>query len=93
MNLKDLMPFILSLGGVLSDYATTSVGLSLGFRETHPQYSPIYALIIFWGCLAILHLTLPKSWIWRLNMHILALASYLGAINNLLVLLPYLLSV
>ena len=93
MNLRSLVPFIVSLGGVLLDYVTTTIGLSLGFRETHPHYSPVYALLIFWGCLTILHLTLPKAWVWRLNIHIIAFLSYLGAVNNLLVLLPYLLSI
>ena len=92
LNSKSLFPFILSLGGIITDYITTVIGLSLGFTESHPQYSPINAIIIFWGCIALLHVTLPKSKIWRLNIQILALVSYLGTINNLLVLLPHILS-
>ncbi len=80
-------PFVLSLGGVLSDYATTTIGLGLGFYETHSQYHPMWALLIFWGAIALLTLTLPKKKSWRLSIYGFALAPYLGAINNLLVIL------
>ena len=43
------LPFFVSLIGVLADYFTTMVGLKLGFYETHQQYHPAYALIIFWA--------------------------------------------
>jgi hypothetical protein len=42
-----LMPFLISLGGVVFDYWTTTIGLSMGFVETHPQYHPFKALAIF----------------------------------------------
>ena len=85
--LKRVVPFILSLAGVLSDYATTRIGLSLGFYETHPQYHPVLALVIFWGAIALLSATLPKKGFWRLSVSGLASTSYLGAINNILVIL------
>ena len=90
MILKQWMkPFLIALGGVLSDYATTTYGLNFctGLYETHPQYSPVWALLIFWGAIAVLTLTLPKKKPWNLSINSLALASYLGAINNVLVIL------
>jgi len=82
-------PFIVALGGVLSDYATTTYALNFctGLYETHPQYSPIWALIIFWGAIALLTLTLPRRGPWRISIDALALVSYTGAINNILVIL------
>jgi len=90
MVLKQWMtPFLIALGGVLSDYATTTYALNFctGLYETHPQYSPLWALFIFWGAIAILTLTLPKKKPWNLSINSLALASYMGAINNILVIL------
>jgi len=82
-----MSPFLLALGGVVSDYITTNIGLGIGFYETHPQYHPVWALLIFWGALAVLTLTLPRKKPWNLSIHGLALTSYLGAINNTLVIL------
>jgi len=83
-----MLPFLLALGGVISDYVTTTIGLSLGgFYETHPGYHPFWALLIFWGAITILNLTLPKRKPWTIGINGLALASYLGAVNNILVIL------
>jgi len=90
MILKQWMtPFLIALGGILSDYATTTYALNFctGLYETHPQYSPVWALLIFWGALALLTLTLPKKKPWTLSINSLALASYIGAVNNILVIL------
>ena len=90
MILKQWMtPFLIALGGILSDYATTTYALNFctGLYETHPQYSPVWALLIFWGALALLTLTLPKKKPWTLSINSLALASYAGAINNIFVIL------
>ena len=83
--LKKFLPFMLSLGGVLSDFITTTIGLGLGFYETHPNYHPLSALLIFWGVIAILVLLLPKERPWRLSINTIAMISYLGAVNNTLV--------
>jgi len=80
-----IVPFILTLGGVASDYISTIIGLGMGFYEANPQYHPLWALLYFWGALAILTLTLPKGKIWKLTKNGLALASYLGFLNNILV--------
>jgi hypothetical protein len=82
-----LMPFLISLGGILLDYWTTCVGLSMGFVETHPEYHPLRALAIFWGAIAILTATLPKTRKWMMSINALASLPYLGAINNALVIL------
>ncbi len=83
-----MLPFLLALGGVISDYATTTIGLSMGgFYETHAAYSPVWALLIFWSAIALLTLALPRKKPWTLSIHGIALASYLGAVNNTLVIL------
>lgn len=87
ISTERITPFLVSLVGVLSDYVTTRIGLSLGFYETHPQYHPILALLVFWGTLTMLMLTLPKKRPWNLSLHGLALWSFLGAVNNILVIL------
>lgn len=92
VKVKELFPFIISLIGIIMDYLTSVVGLSLGFVERHPNYSPINALIIFWGSITLLKKTLPKGRFWQLSIDIISLAPYLGMINNLLVILPYVLS-
>ena len=90
MTFKQWMtPFLIALGGVLSDYATTTYALNFctGLYETHPQYSPIWALLIFWGAIAVLTLTLPKKKPWNISINGIASASFIGAVNNLLVIL------
>jgi len=79
------VPFILALGGIVSDYISTIIGLGMGFYEIHPQYHPLWALLCFWGAITIMTLTLPKGRIWKLTENGLALVSYLGFFNNILV--------
>ncbi|MBS7639795.1 MAG: hypothetical protein QW804_05545 [Candidatus Bathyarchaeia archaeon] len=82
---KILMPFLISLGGILLDYWTTSIGLSMGFIEIHPEYHPLKALAIFWSAITVLVATLPRTRFWRMSINALAALPYLGAINNVLV--------
>ncbi|MCW4020395.1 MAG: hypothetical protein NWF14_04110 [Candidatus Bathyarchaeota archaeon] len=84
-----MLPFLLAIGGIISDYATTTIALTMctGLYETHPQYNPVWALMIFWGAIAVLTSTLPKKKPWNLSINGLALASYTGAVNNTLVIL------
>jgi hypothetical protein len=82
-----ILPFLLALGGVVSDYVTTTIGLGMGFYETHPQYHPFWAILCFWGALTILTLALPRKKPWTLCVNGLASASYLGFVNNALVIL------
>lgn len=86
-NSKLFLPFLISLFGVVADYITTITGLRYGFYETHPQYHPALALLIFWSALSVLTLTLPRRKSWEISKNILASTSLLGAINNTLVIL------
>ncbi len=84
-----MLPFFLALGGIISDYTTTTIGLNFytGLYETQMQYSPVFALLIFWTAITILTLTLPRKKPWTLGINGLAIASYIGTINNILVIL------
>lgn len=81
------LPFLLTLGGVFSDYITTNMGLGLGYYESQPNYNPLLALVVFWGITAVLVLLLPEERPWRMSINTLMLSSYLGAVNNALVIL------
>jgi len=85
--LNRIVPFIVSLGGVLSDYLTTRMGLGLGYYETHVLYNPLSALSIFWGATTMLAVILPKRNLWDIGITSLAAVSYLGTVNNILVIL------
>ncbi len=84
-----IMPFILALCGIITDYLTTTMGLNFftGFRETNASYSPIWAILYFWGAIAVLTMTLPRKRPWSWGTTGLALASYFGAVNNVLVIM------
>ena len=81
----NVLPYLISFAGVLSDYLTTTIGLGLGFFESNPSFNPLLAIAIFWGTLAILNLMLPKGKVWTVSKDIFVLVSFLGAINNTLV--------
>ena len=83
----NVLPFLISLIGVMTDFLTTNVGLGFGFYETHSTYHPVLALTIFWVALTTLSLTLPKKKIWETSKNILAATSFLGTVNNSLVIL------
>lgn len=76
------LPFLKVFGGVISDYVTTVVGLGMGFCEANPRYNPVLSLLVFCTVTAILILTVPREKPWNLSLKGIALASYLGAINN-----------
>jgi hypothetical protein len=80
-----LLPYIISLVGVLSDYLTTNFGLGLGLIETNAFYHPILALAIIWGELGVLSLMLPKSRLGDMTKNVVSLASFIGIVNNTLV--------
>jgi hypothetical protein len=81
------VPLLLLIGGVASDYITTLIGLGRGFYETHAQYHPLWASLFFGGAFVLLALTMPRKKPWSLGVYGLAIVSYLGAVNNLLVIL------
>jgi len=61
---------------------TSVIGLNMGFVETHPQYSPLNAIIIFTALNATLSI-LDVSWRWQIPRLLIAGSSMLGMINNL----------
>ena len=81
------LPFLKVFGGVISDYVTTAIGLGMGFCEMNPKYNPVFSLLVFCVATAILTLTVPREKPWNLCLKGIAIASYLGAINNALVIL------
>ena len=82
-----LSAFLISLIGVAADYVSTLLGLDRGFYETHPQYHPLLALAIFWTAMAVLALSLPRGRWWEGGIRFIAAWSFLGAVNNTLVIL------
>lgn len=88
MSLRDwTLPFTLVLGGIISDYITTKLALSLftGIFELHLGYNPFLALVIFFSSLTLLKLSLPEKKPWNKLVIAFTFFSYFGAINNLLV--------
>jgi len=90
MNIR-LKQFLIAetiiLIGVSGDYATSVIGLNMGFIETHPQYSPLNAILIFTAVNAALSI-LDVSWRWQIPRLLIAGSSMLGMINNLALLFP-----
>jgi len=82
-----LSAFVISLMGVAADYVSTCLGLGRGFYETHLQYHPLLALAIFWVAVAVLALSLPRGRWWEGSIRFIAAWSFLGAVNNTLVIL------
>jgi hypothetical protein len=80
-------PFLFTLGGIILDYESTTIGLSIGFIETHPQYHPVWALLYFWGAMVVFTLLIPKRKICKFSLYGFTLFSYLGVLNNILVIL------
>jgi len=82
-----IQPFLISLTGIITDHITTNIGLGLGFYETHPQYHPAIALIVFWSGLTLLTKTLPQKRLCNILKNIIASIAFLGTMNNTLVIL------
>lgn len=83
MRTQKYLPFFISFSGCILDYISTSIGLSLGFYETHLTYSLLNALIIFTVANSILYY-LPHLMKYKI---IFSSFSYLGFVNNIYVLL------
>ena len=86
-RLEDLVPYIIATLGITSDLMTTQLGLAKGLREAHASYHPIYAFAIFWSTLTIATIAFPKRAPWRITTYAIAYISFLGAFNNILVIL------
>ena len=82
---RTIIPYLVSVLGIFSDYLTTNIGLRLGLREINVSYNPVLALIIFWGALTFLNLTLQNKRLLNMSRNILSYTSFLGALNNTLV--------
>jgi hypothetical protein len=82
-----LPPFLLALCGVILDYVFTTMGLTMGFYEMNPQYHPAWALLYFWGIMVMFALFMPKRKIRMLSLYGLSAVSYMGVLNNALVIL------
>ena len=80
-----LIALPITLLGVVSDWITTQIGLGMGYYETHPMYNPVLALVISWASILILLKTLPMGKIWDYVIYFIISWSFLGAINNILV--------
>jgi hypothetical protein len=74
-----------ALIGVGSDWVTTQAGLGMGYNETHLTYHPLLALVIFLSSVLILLMALPRGRKWDAAIFFLASWSFLGAVNNILV--------
>jgi hypothetical protein len=82
-----MLPFLLALGGIMSDFISTTIGLGMGLCEANPQYNPLWALLVYWGAIMILYLTCYQKKFWTMSADVVALTSYLGFINNTLLIL------
>jgi len=81
------MGFPIALLGVVCDWITTQVGLGMGYYETHLMYHPVLALVIFLTAIIFLLTVLPRGRRWDYAIYFLASWSFLGAVNNTLVIL------
>lgn len=79
-----MLPFFLTLGGIIADYVSTTIGLGMGLCEINTQYNPLWALLVYWGAIMILYLTCYQKKLWTVGANAVALTSYLGFINNTL---------
>jgi hypothetical protein len=84
-----IIPFLLVIGGIVSDYLTSHVGLSMGFYEVHPQYHPLWGFTVFFSVITVLTVLLPRHKLGRFSTIGVALLSYLGTINNTLLILSF----
>jgi hypothetical protein len=86
--IRDLgIPFGVASIGIISDYLTTSIGLQCGFSEANPAYHPLWAVLVFFSLIALLTLFSRRQRHTKWTVIGFASLSYIGAINNTLVLL------
>jgi hypothetical protein len=82
-----VLPYLISMLGVLLDYLTTAMGLGLGLYESHPSFNPLLAVAAFWGIQALVNLMLPKGRVRTFSTRMFVIVSFLGALNNTLVIM------
>jgi hypothetical protein len=76
----------IALLGVGLDWVTTQAGLGMGYDETHLTYHPFLALMIFVSSVSLL-MALPRGRKWDAAICFLASWSFLGTLNNILVIM------
>jgi len=81
------VPLLISWFGCNLDAVSTQVGLSMGFYETHMQYNPVIALLIFVVANIVLAVSLPDTKKFNVAKCIFAAFSFFGVVNNALVIL------
>ena len=81
------MALPIALLGVVSDWITTQVGLGMGYYETHLMYNPVLALALIWTTIIFLLMVLPRGGRWDYAIYFLASWSFIGAVNNILVIM------
>jgi hypothetical protein len=85
---RDLgIPLGVASSGIILDYVTTSVGLQCGLSEANPAYHPLWAVIVFFSLITLLTVLFRRQRHLKWSIIGFASLSYLGAINNALVLL------
>ena len=98
--MKKIIPYLVASIGIITDIITAKIAerftYGLGnfpsYIESHSQYSPVFALILFFSAITILKWTMPKGKLWDMGILAFSLLSFLGAVNNILVIIfsPYL---
>ena len=89
--LRKYPTFLIASVGCVLDIFSTIVGLNRGFYETHSQYTFLNAFLFWMGICLVMEglkysLTRKNIWFNRLTMAV-ASASWLGFVNNTLVIL------
>ena len=86
--IRDLgIPLGVATSGIILDYLTTSVGLQWGLSEANPAYHPLWAVLVFFSLITLLTVLSRRQRYLKWSIVGFASLSYLGAINNTLVLL------
>ena len=87
-RIRDLrIPLGVATSGIILDYLTTSVGLQCGLSEANPAYHPLWAVLVFFSLITLLTVLSRSQRDMKWSIIGFASLSYLGAINNTLVLL------
>jgi len=73
--------------GIALDWITTATGLGTGLAyETNPLASPLNAIVIFSSANLLLNKVLPKKKLWNRALYLFNGLSFLGFINNIIIL-------
>jgi hypothetical protein len=95
--MKKIIPYLVASIGIIADMITAKIaerfvygtGNFPVFIETHAQFFPLFALIMFFSVITFLKLILPKGKLWDMGILAFSLLSVLGAVNNVFQMLNY----